>query len=79
MTVLFMYKFRSSANKLPKIFRSLTFPHFTRQVWLFFVEKGKPKTFGFKNVMERGIGKILSFVICYIASKIFGKILLKPL
>ena len=32
--------------------------HFTRQVRLFFVEKGKPKIFGFKNVMHRGIRKI---------------------
>ena len=29
--------------------------------------------------MERGISKILTFVIRYIASKIFGKIILKPL
>ena len=29
--------------------------------------------------MERGIKKILTFVIHYIASKIFGKIILKPL
>ena len=35
--------------------------------------------FGFKNVMERGVRKNLTFVISYIASKIFGKIILKPL
>ena len=29
--------------------------------------------FGFKNVMERGIRKILTFVKRSIASKIFGK------
>ena len=37
-----------------------------------FVQKWKPKLFGSKNVMERGISKILT-------SKIFGKIILKPL
>ena len=37
-----------------------------------FVQKWKPKIFGSKNVMERGISKILT-------SKIFGKIILKPL
>ena len=31
------------------------------------------------NVMERGIGKILTFVICYNGCKVFGKIILKPL
>ena len=29
--------------------------------------------------MERGIRKFLTFVISYIASKIFGKIILKPM
>ena len=29
--------------------------------------------------MERGIRKFLTFVISYIASKIFGKIMLKPM
>ena len=34
----------------------------------------KPKIFGFKNVMERGIRKILTFVKrCSNASKILGK------
>ena len=42
---------------------------------LFFVRKWKSKILGFKNVMERGI----TFVMRYIASKIFGKIILKPL
>ena len=44
-----------------------------------FVQKWKPKIFGCTNVMERGISKILTFVIRYITSKIFGKIILKPL
>ena len=39
----------------------------------------KTLNFRIKNVMERGIRKILTIVIRYIAPKIFGKILLKPL
>ena len=37
-------------------FRTFNFSHFTAQVRLFFA-KSKPKFFGFKNVMERGIRK----------------------
>ena len=51
----------------------LNFSHFASQVRLFLVEKRKPKVFGFKNVMERGNRKIVSFVI------ISGKIILRPL
>ena len=37
---------------------NLNCSHFSPQVKLFFVEKGKPKTFGFENaIMERGIKK----------------------
>ena len=43
------------------------------------MEKRKPKIYGFKNVMEKGIRKILTFVVRKIASKIFGKTILKPL
>ena len=49
--------------------------------YLFSVEKRKPKIFGLKNAMEREIleiRKCLSLVILEIASKIFGKIILKP-
>ena len=65
------------------LINSLRFPevkvsHFTSQVRLFFVEKRKPKIFGFKNLMERAISKCLTFVIRQILSKIFGKIILKP-
>ena len=60
-------------------FLKFIFLHFTPQVRLFFIEKRKPEIFGFKNVMERGIRKILTFVMSQIASKIFGKIKLKPL
>ena len=71
MTVAFMYNFRSLSDKF------LRFP-FLFKVRLFFVEERKPKTFGFKNAMESGIRKYLTFVIGQIASKIFGEIILKP-
>ena len=35
--------------------------------------KRRPKIFGFENVMERGIRKFLTFVICLIASDIFRR------
>ena len=57
MTVLFMYNFRSESNKCPTIFSKFIFSHFTPEVRLFFAEKRKPKIFGFKNVMERGVRK----------------------
>ena len=50
------------------------YSHFTSQVRLRFVE-----TFGFKNMMARGIGKCLTLVIRQIESKTFGKLILKPL
>ena len=57
-----MYNFWSLSNKSPTIF------------WrLIFQKKRKPKIFGLKNWMERGIRKCLTFVIRQIASKIFGK------
>ena len=52
---LFSEKFNFS-NFTPKVIR------------LFFVEKRKRKIFGFENVMEKGIRKILAFVILLIAS-----------
>ena len=48
-------------------------------VRLIFRRKKKPKIFGFKNTVEKGIRKILTFVKRSIAYKIFGKIILKPL
>ena len=58
---------------------NLNCSHFSPQVKLFFVEKGKPTTFGFENaIMERGIKKSY-FLYTLKASKIFGKITLKPL
>ena len=35
--------------------------------------KSKPKIFGFENVMERGIRKIVTFEKLYMASKRLGK------
>ena len=53
MTVLFMYNFRSLSNKFPKIFLSL----------IFRISLAKEtNVFGFENVMERGIRKILTLV-----------------
>ena len=54
---------KENFSKLPYDFLKFNFSHFTPQVREFFVQKGKPKIFAFKNVMERGIRKILSFVI----------------
>ena len=70
MTVPFLYNFQNN-------FLKFNFSHFTPQVRLFFVEERKAKIFGFKNVMERGISKILTFIIRQIESKIFGKIIQK--
>ena len=65
MTVPFLYNFQNN-------FLKFNFSHFTPQVRLFFVEERKAKIFGFKNVMERGISKILTFIIRQIESKIFS-------
>ena len=40
--------------------------------------KRKPKIFGFENVMEREIRKTVTFEKLHMASKIVGKIILKP-
>ena len=59
---------------------NLNCSHFSPQVKLFFVEKGKPKTFGFENaIMERGIKKILLSLYLKMRPTFFGKITLKPL
>ena len=67
-----MYNFRSFCNKCPTTFLSLFFSYFTPSVRPFFTEKRKPKIFGFKNVTEGAIRKILTFVIRQIAPKILG-------
>ena len=79
MTVPFMYNFSSSCNKFSTIFASLIFRISLPRFRLFFVEKRKPKILEFKKAMDRGIRKCLTFVTRQIASKIFGKIILKPL
>ena len=54
-----MYNFRSLSNKFPATFE-VYFLRFIAQVRIFFVQK-KPKIFGFKNVMDRGIKKNFHF------------------
>ena len=58
MTVPFMCNFPSLSNKFPTIFGSLIF-HTSLPRLGYFSQKSKPKIFGFKNVMERGIRKFL--------------------
>ena len=53
MTVPFMYNFRSLPNKFPTISEINFFFFSPPQVRQFFVQKCKPKIFGFKNVMDR--------------------------
>ena len=43
-------------------FLKFNFSHFTPQVIIFFVEKRQPKILGLKNVMDKGVNKILTFV-----------------
>ena len=44
-------------------FLKFNFSYFTTQVKLFFAQTRIPKTLAFKNVMKRGIKKILTLVI----------------
>ena len=74
-----MYNLRKLSNNSYD-FLKFNFHISLPQVRLFFVEQRKPKIFGLKNVMKGGISKCLTtLVIRQIASKIFGKIILKPL
>ena len=75
MTVPFMYNFRRLSDKFPTVFFFVcfNFSHFTLHVRLFFVEKRKPKIFGFKNVMERGISELITLVIVKLHLKFSGK------
>ena len=50
------------SKKFPTIFLSLIFLHFTPVTWANFLGKWKYKIFGFKNVIKRGIRKILNFI-----------------
>ena len=72
------FNFRSLSKQFPTIFWSLIFTFYS-PCQANFRRKSKPKIFAFKNVMNRGIRKILSFVKRSIVSKGFGKITLKPL
>ena len=78
MIVPFMYFFRSLSNKLRTIFLTLIFALYFPS-YAIFRRKEEPKIFGFKNLMERGIRKCLTSVIRQISSKMFGKIIIKPL
>ena len=78
MIVPFIPNFRSLSNRLPYEFLELNFFfHFITQIRLFFGEKRKLIIFGLKNVMERGIGKIIPLVIKL--TETYGKITLKNL
>ena len=73
-----MYNFQAYLIYSPR-FPEVQVTHFTSQVRLYFVEKRKPKIFRFKNVIERGRRKCLTFVIRQISSKNFRENILKPL
>ena len=62
-TAPFMYNFRSSTNKFPTIFGSLIFHISFLRLGYFSLKKGNLKFSDLKIVIERGIRKILSFVI----------------
>ena len=84
MSVPFRYDFGNISKKISfdflkfPNFRKLKFFTFYSLCYSYFRRKRKPKIFGFKNVMERGIRNILTFVKRSIASKVLGKITLKP-
>ena len=60
------------------LINSLRFSNFHFISQAIFRKKRKPKIFGLKNAMERGIRKCFYFVIRQIACKSRGKIILKP-
>ena len=65
---------------IPCDFLKFNFSYFTPQVKLFFVVKRKPKIFGFKNAMERGI-RIKTFLLSLnvkLHLKFIGKVMLRP-
>ena len=66
MTVSFMYNFGGLSDKFPTIFWSLIFHILHPRLGYFFVAKREPKLFRFRYVIERGIKKILTFVIRYL-------------
>ena len=64
MTIPFTYRFLGLSY--PYDFLKFNFSHFTPQVGLFFVEKGKPKLFGFKNVMAHQKNSHVRYTLSYI-------------
>ena len=63
MTFPFVHNFRTLSYKIPYDFLKFNFSHFSRQVKLgIFRRKRNPKSFGFENVMERGMRAILTFI-----------------
>ena len=71
----YKYNFRSYSNEFPTILaQKFNFTYFTTQVRLFFVEKRKLEIFRYKNVMDWGIRKILTFeYVKYLHLKCLGK------
>ena len=61
MTVPSLYNFVSLSNKSIRF--SGVFSHFSPQVRIFFVEKKKPKIYGFRNLMDSEKRKIITFVM----------------
>ena len=61
MTVLLMHNFRNLQKNSFGFLKS-DFSHCAPPVRVFFVEKRERKIFGFKNVMERAIREIFTFV-----------------
>ena len=77
----YKYNFRSYSNKFPTILaQKFNFTYFTFYIFnftyfrLFFVEKRKLEIFRYKNVMDWGIRKILTFeYVKYLHLKCLGK------
>ena len=71
----YKYNFPSYSNEFPTILaQKFNFTYFTTQVRLFFVEKRKLEIFRYKNVMDWGIRKILTFeYVKYLHLKCLGK------
>ena len=62
MIVPFRYNFRSLSKKIHCDFLKFNFSYVDLYFRLIFLEKGKLKFSDSKNVMERGITKILTFL-----------------
>ena len=71
MNIPFMYNFAGLSKRILYDFLEFNFSLCTPQVWL--LCKRKPKIFVFKNVMERGIRKILNLKYVKLYLKFSGK------